>query len=178
MSHCMFEDVLILSLILFSKGWAILLISPKHLPLDLLMWKTSSSFDISSCPYNANELSFSLDSWFWSYMELPQSAPTENTLLSFIKTFLCPELSSWLHQMPAESPPVLLASGPDLKHRLCLSRANRVSSMNKCQQVWRVQGSGPGVGTGRKEGLPGGEMTLAVLYMFPVKTHSCLAPKV
>lgn len=44
----------------------------------------------------------------------------ENTLLSFIKTFLCPELSSWLHQMPAESPPVLLASGHGLKRWLCL----------------------------------------------------------
>lgn len=111
-------------------------------------------------------------------MELPQSAPTENTLLSFIKTFLCPELSSWLHQMPAESPPVLLASGPDLKHWLCISRANLVYSVNKCQQVWRVQGSRPGVGTGRKEGLPVEEMTRAVLYLLPVKTHSCLAPMV
>lgn len=65
-------------------------------------------------------------------MELPQSAPMENTLLSFIKTFLCPELSSWLHQTPAEAPPVLLASRHDLKRWLCLSRANVVYSMNKC----------------------------------------------
>lgn len=43
-------------------------------------------------------------------MELPQCAPTESTLFSFIKTFLCPELSSWLHQTPAEAPPVFLAA--------------------------------------------------------------------
>lgn len=57
-------------------------------------------------------------------MGLLQSVPMENTLYSFIKTFLCPELSSWLHQTPAEEPPVFLASGHVLKGWLCLSRAN------------------------------------------------------
>lgn len=62
------------------------------------------------------------------------------------------------------------------KSWLCLSGANLVHSMNKHQQVWWLQGTGPGLQTGREEGLPLGWMTLAVSDMLPVKTHSCLAP--
>lgn len=141
------------------------------------MSKTGSYFKTSLCFSNPSELTFYLVSSLWSYMELPQSAPVENTLLSFIKTFLCPELSSWLHQLPAETPPVSLAAEPGLKCWLHISRANVVCSWNKCQQVWWLQGARPEMGTGRKRGSCRINDTCS-LHMLPVKTRSCLAPVV
>ena len=109
----------------------------QQLQLCLLVLQTSSSSDISPCSSNPSECAFYWVSQLWSRMGPLQSIPMENTLLSFIKTFLCPELSSWFHQTPAEEPPVFLASRPVLKGWHCLSRANPVNSMNNCQQVWR-----------------------------------------
>lgn len=109
----------------------------QQLQLCLLVLQTSSSSDISPCSSNPNEWTFYCVSQLWSHMGLLQSIPMENTLLSFIKTFLCPELSSWFHQTPAEKPPVFLASRHVLKGWHCLSRASAVNSMNNCQQVWR-----------------------------------------
>lgn len=69
------------------------------------------------------------------------------TLLSFIKTFLCPELSSWLHQMPAEHHlsfwhrDILWSSGfafPGQMGRILYTSGHRCASFKTLGEDWGV----------------------------------------